>query len=344
MTGPRPAGDDGVASSPVSRDQTGTLAVSVVICAYTLDRWDDLQDAVASVLGQTQPPAEIVVVVDHNPPLLERAAARWAGAATATTTLRLLPNRERPGLSGARNTGIAASQGSVIAFLDDDAVAAPDWLARLTAGFADRRVMGVGGAIEPLWLSGRPGWFPDEFAWTVGCSYRGLPRQASPVRNLIGCNMSFRREVFDAVGGFRSEVGRIGAIPLGCEETELCIRAGQRWPERILLYDPAALVRHRVPPRRAAWPYFRARCYAEGLSKATVARLVGAGDGLSNERTYALRTLPQGAARGLRDALWRRDASGLGRAGAIVAGLAITAAGYLAGTLAQGATTGGFGR
>jgi glucosyl-dolichyl phosphate glucuronosyltransferase len=88
--------------------------------------------------------------------------------------------------------------------------------------------------------------------------------------------MSFRREVFELVGGFTEWLGRLGARPLGCEETELAIRIRQRRPEARLLYDPAAVVHHHVPRQRARWRYFRSRCYAEGLSKAAVSRLVGA--------------------------------------------------------------------
>jgi cellulose synthase/poly-beta-1,6-N-acetylglucosamine synthase-like glycosyltransferase len=111
--------------------------------------------------------------------------------------------------------------------MDEDATAAPDWLERLTHGYDSDEVLGVGGTIDPLWLTGRPAWFPAEFDWVVGCTYRGLPETANRVRNLIGCNMSFRREVFQQVGGFRSGIGRIGLRPVGCEETELCIRLNQ---------------------------------------------------------------------------------------------------------------------
>jgi hypothetical protein len=196
-------------------------------------------------------------------------------------------------------------------------------------------VLGVGGAIVPVWAAGRPGWFPEEFDWVVGCTYRGMPDTAAPVRNLIGCNMSFRRRVFEAVGGFRSGIGRIGTRPAGCEETELCIRVRQRWPEGVLLYEPSARVYHRVPASRARWRYFHARCYYEGRSKAAVARFVGAGDGLASERAYTLRTLPRGFALGLADALRLEDMAGLARAGTIAAGLGATAAGYLIGAVAE---------
>lgn len=303
------------------------IDLSVVICAYTEARWADLVAAVDSLRHQARPPREVIVVIDHNPALLARARAGLPGTC-------VIENREQPGLSGARNSGIAAAAGAIVAFLDDDAAALPDWTAQLLAGYADPQVVGVGGAIEPLWQTRRPGWFPPEFDWVVGCTYRGAPSATAPVRNLIGANMSFRRELFTAVGGFRSAIGRVGTHPVGCEETELCIRIRQRWPERILLHRPAARVLHRVPAARGRWRYFRARCYGEGISKALVRQFVGARDGLSSERAYTLRTLPRGAVRGLADTL-RGDLRGLLRAGAIVAGLAITSAGFVRGTLAQ---------
>ncbi|HJW91741.1 MAG TPA: glycosyltransferase family 2 protein [Anaerolineales bacterium] len=297
---------------------------TVILCAYTEDRWEQLRSAVQSVQAQTTPPAEIILVVDHNPSLLERARAGLAG-------VRVLENQEAPGLSGARNSGIRATSSDFIAFMDEDAAAAPDWLAELQVGFQHPNVIAVGGWIEPVWHTERPGWFPEEFNWVVGCSYRGLPEKTSPVRNLIGANMAFRRGVFQAAGYFRNGIGRIGKVPVGCEETELCIRAQQRLPGSLLLLQPEARVWHLVPGNRATWRYFFARCYAEGLSKALVTRFVGARDGLSSEREYTWRTLPRGVWRGLVDGISQRAPSGFLRAFAILAGLATTTTGYVAG-------------
>jgi hypothetical protein len=143
--------------------------------------------------------------------------------------------------------------------------------------------------------------------------------------------MSFRREMFAEIGEFTLGIGRVGKVPVGCEETELCIRVHQQWPDAVILYDPDVRVLHTMSNDRRRWRYFRARCYAEGLSKAMVADRVGPTDGLASERTYVARTLPAGVMRGCGDALLRRDAAGLARAGAIVAGLGITATGYARG-------------
>lgn len=297
---------------------------SVILCAYTEARWDDLLQAIASVQRQIVPAFEIIVAIDHNPTLFARVQQ-------ALPDVIVVENREARGLSGTRNSGIAVAQGSHIVFLDDDAVAAPDWLARLQAVFASTAAIGAGGAIEPLWRGEHPAWFPAEFHWVVGCTYRGMPENRAIVRNVIGCNMAFRKDVFAAIGGFR--IGRVGALSIGQEndETEFCIRLKQALPKAELWYEPAATVQHNVPPARTTLAYYARRCFSEGVSKARLARQVGQSNGLSTERAYTLQALPSGVLRGVGDTLLKRDGSGLLRAGAIIAGFAITAAGYLLG-------------
>ena len=303
------------------RADSGVPTISVLICAYTLERLAVLAKAIESVEAQTVPADEIVLTIDHSPELLAEAQRRWPG-------VKLVENSEEQGLSGARNSGVAACGGDVVAFLDDDAIAAPDWLARLGDAYRDPDVLGAGGSVNPAWEQGRPAWFPPEFDWVVGCTHSGMPRQLAAVRNLVGANMSLRREALVELGGFRHELGRVGTIPSGCEETDLCIRVAQRWPRSRIVYDPAAAVDHLVPAARGSREYFRSRCRAEGRSKAVLAGLVGSDSGLEAERTYTSRTLPLGVLRGLGDTL-RGDLSGLSRATAIVNGLLRTSAGYL---------------
>jgi GT2 family glycosyltransferase len=304
----------------VVMERTDTsVAVTVIVCSYTLRRWSLLERAITSLEDQTVAPERVVLVTDHCAPLERRARERFPD-------VTVVSNTGGRGLSEARNTGLAHAGSDVVAFLDDDAVAAPGWIAALCAGYTDEDVLGVGGQVDPDFEAGRPPWFPPEFDWVVGCSHSGLPGAPAPVRNFVGANMSFRRDVLDDLGGFRSELGRVGTVPVGCEETELCIRAVERNGGR-LVYDPGARVRHTVPPERASWSYFRRRCFSEGRSKAVVASLRGSDRALSDERGYVLRTLPRGVVDALRDAIRRPGRSGA--AVAIAAGLGATTAGYL---------------
>jgi glycosyltransferase involved in cell wall biosynthesis len=304
-----------------------TMDISVIISAYTEERWDELNEAIQSVQQQTLPASEIIVVIDHNPDLLVRVRQHLPGVI-------VVENSEAQGLRGARNCGIAAASGQIVAFLDDDAVAIPEWLNLLCQGYRDARVLGTGGGVTPAWAEAKPAWLPEEFYWVVGCSYRGMPQHNARIRNPIGANMSFRRELFELVGDFHSDITLPGKRHAGgCEETEFCIRAHQRWPQGCFLYKPQANVFHRVPASRARWRYFCGRCYIEGLAKAVIARDVGEKDGLSSERGYTLRTLPQGVIRNLLDGILRLDSAGIARAGAIVVGLACTTAGFVIGNL-----------
>lgn len=306
----------------------GALTIGVVVCAYSDERRAELAAAIQSLIAQDRPLDEIVVVIDHNEGLLGHAKEMFSPRG-----VKVIANAGKQGLSGARNTGVEAIGTDVVAFLDDDAAAATDWAELIHAAYADRSVIGVGGSIVPHWESRRPRWFPEEFLWVVGCTYLGMPTERAEVRNLIGANMSLRRDVFTAAGYFSTDVGRVGKKPVGCEETELCIRALAAIDSSRIVYEPAAAVSHLVTRERATWRYFRQRCYMEGISKAQVVRMAGAGQGLSSERAYSSRVLPMGVIRGFGD-FFRARPAGLARAAVIVAGLTITTAGFLRGRFA----------
>ena len=299
---------------------------AVVICAYTDQRWDVTLAAVASVQSQQPPPEELIVVVDHNPELQARFSEHLPG-------VRVVPNHNKRGVSGARNTGVELATADVVVFLDDDAAARSGWLAGLARHYADPHVLGVGGRIDPDWATARPAWWPTEFDWVVGCSYTG--QRPGVVRNLIGANASFRRELF-ADGGFQTDIGRSSgaALLLGCEETEFCIRVGKARPDGVFLYDDQPAVAHHVPIARQTFSYFRSRCWSEGLSKAHMTQIVGTQTGLSSERTYSTVTLPMGVLRNLGLAV-RGDLAALPRAAVIVIGLGYTTAGYVVASLSR---------
>ncbi|MGV1036682.1 MAG: glycosyltransferase family 2 protein [Candidatus Nanopelagicales bacterium] len=304
-------------------------SIGVVVCAYTGDRWRDLELGVRELVAQVGDRDSVIVVIDNNPALLSRCQEHLASA-----QVTVVANAGPQGLSGARNTGIAACERDIVLFLDDDAFPLPGWIDSYRKRFASSQdVVAVGGAVEPLWEGGAaPRWFPQEFYWVVGCDYRGLPESGDEIRNPIGASMGIRRPVFDVIGTFNDEVGRVGALPVGCEETELCIRLRQEIPGIHIVRDTAPVVRHFVPKARQNLRYFASRCFHEGRSKAAMTAVVGASDGLSAERSYVIKTLVAGIGCHLL-AVLHGDFAGLARAILLPSGLAITTYGYVTGQL-----------
>jgi hypothetical protein len=311
--------EDVVAGVPRADGSVAYPTVSVIIPTYMKARWDWLQEAVASVRAQTVPALETIVVVDHNPELLEEISREFPGVIA-------VPNIGERGVSGARNSGVKASRGEVVAFLDDDSIARNDWLAILLRHIVTPGVVGVGCYSDGLWETACPSWFPPEFSWTIGVSYSGLPKKPTAVRNVWTSAMLVKRSAFELVDGFREDFGKIGNKSLP-EDTDLCLRIAAAQDNAVWMWDPEKVMQHRVPDGRATFGYLMSRCYLQGWGKAAMADMDGFDQSTSAERHYALRTLPAGVGRGVADAL-RGDLSGLGRSGAIIAAFSVTVAGY----------------
>jgi GT2 family glycosyltransferase len=237
------------------------LGISVVVSTYSEKKLESVIECLDSLMRQTFQPAEIILALDKNEALIEFYKAR------IPLGVKLVVS-DGFGLSRARNAGINNACGDVIAFIDDDAVADKRWLENLVNNYDDPHVSGVGGLIWPRWEGKQPSWFPEELYWVVGCSYKGLPEKKSTVRNLIGCNMSFRKSVFEKVGYFHEGMGRVGSKLTGHEDTEFSVRAARKIAEIKIVYDPSAKVYHKVPQSRTDLGYVVRRCYAEGFSKA----------------------------------------------------------------------------
>lgn len=301
---------------------TNRPTVSVIICAYTEERWSLLKKSVASVEAQTSPPIEIIVCIDHNAELLRRSKEYFGkGRPAGATPLIVLANKYDGRLGAARNTGAEHATGEVIAFLDDDAAASADWLERLIAAYDDERVGAVGGAPLPVFEAGRPRWFPLEFDWIFGCAYRGLPLTRAPLEHLIGANMSARRSALRDVGGFHSD-----------HEDDMDMSHRIAHSEHRVLYEPLATVNHFVPATRTTWTYFWRRCYFVNRAKVEVFANMQEASSLRAELNFVTRTLTMGALAEIRDVI-RGDLYGFARVGAMISGIALAGIGHLSGRL-----------
>ena len=133
-----------------------------------------LMGALDSVRTQTVPPKQTIVVVDYNVDLYKRLIFTVPDAV-------IVGERRAQGPLRRPEHGTAVAKAEIVAFLDDDAEAAPDWLERLAVLYDDPDVLAVGGLVEPLWEAGRPGYFAKELDWIVAARTGGCPR--SPPRS-----------------------------------------------------------------------------------------------------------------------------------------------------------------
>lgn len=301
--------------------RTGLASLTVVICCFSDERRLQTVTATQSALEQLHPAEELIVVVDNNSSLQSELTDILDSRVT------VVANMFEQGLSGARNTGLQFASGEVVVFLDDDAVLHENSLERVREVFGGDDVVAVGGAVEANWQTGEaPRWFPHEFGWVVGCDYRGLPDDGEAIRNPIGAAMAVRRDALTVINGFSPELGRVGTLPVGCEETLMGVSLRQQFPHLQIIRDTTFRVAHHIPQTRMTFTYFVRRCFHEGVSKAVLTRISGHQMALSSERDYARRILTSG--------LWHSRATPL-RALALIAGFVVTAVGFTSGTVRQ---------
>lgn len=314
-------------------------SVSVAICAYTMKRWELTCRAVESARSQTVPVERIVLCIDNNDDLLRRAREEWSGR--PGTPVEVIANRHDEHLAGvaahraahgtarrfgagsARNTAWEAIDSEIVAFIDDDAEAAPDWIERLLRVYAEPTVVAVGGPPLPTYETARPSWYPANFDWVFGCAYSGLPTETQALRHLIGANMSVRRSALGAVGGF---------LGSDFDDLNLCLRLTERYGAEAVYYTPDAVVHHYVPAERVTWRYFWRRCYFVNREKVGVLRQVGSASNLTAEREFVRRALTRQISADLR----RAGAGEPGAArslGAMVAGIVCAGAGNIRGNV-----------
>ena len=244
-------------------NQQNMKCVSVVICTYK--RPGTLDQALQSVFDQTLVPSTTIeiIVVDNCPQEATRAVVERYQR-MARFPIRYVAEA-REGVSFARNTGIESARGDIIAYLDDDEIAAPDWLEGMLQVYRlYPDAAAVTGKVEPIWEIQPPAWFDDGFRLSVSIGGWGeeIKRLCYPHGWIWVGNSSFRRTVFTEIGMFDTRLGRRGKRQSAGEETDLQCRIERAGGH--IYYTPKALIQHHVPKERLTLDYYSRIWYGAG--------------------------------------------------------------------------------
>lgn len=267
-------GLDGVAASaaaPFNRP-----SVSVVVCSH--DRLAYVTACMESLSRQTVGSGgfEIVLVDSGSPPVVAAAMRRLADAAPNARLVRV----DASGVSRARNVGARAASGDYVAYIDDDATAAPDWIEQIQTVAAEHQSQPavIGGKVLPEWEAPLPAWWPPSLRGVLSIiEYEGAGEYRSgdvpDTLEPYGVNMILRRDAMFEVGGFEEALGRLGLVLQSDEEVQLAWRLQDAgYSAR---YDSRIEVRHSIQARRFNPEWLLARLYWQGASTVRTRRLLG---------------------------------------------------------------------
>jgi glycosyltransferase involved in cell wall biosynthesis len=237
------------------------MKISAIVCTHNGRKV--LKKALQSLVGQTLYKKDYEILVVDN-----------ASTDGSREIIRQFEKEENLhyifesnlGLSHARNTGWQQSQGDIIAFLDDDAVACPEWLERIIAAFGREPQAGaVGGRVMPIWEAPMPRWVSDKMLRALSViDWSETPVFLDEQQFLVGANISFPKKLLEKVGGFSSELGRKGKCLLSNEESLLVLKIKESGYK--VYYDPQIKVDHLIPANRLSKGWFRKRFYWQGIS------------------------------------------------------------------------------
>jgi len=245
---------------------------SVILCTY--NRCNLVLSTLASLRRQTLPydQFEVIVVDNGSSDGTLKAVHAYAGAGQheqkkfeQTWHVQCLCEPQN-GLAHARNTGLLAASGEIAVFLDDDAIAEPHFLERLSIAYDNTGADAVGGRVELRWEAPRPHWLSDELLELLGYFAPATPQ--IELKTFASTNFSVKIEALRAIGYFSPFISKRMEMPTSIEVHDLCNRLRQA--NYTLRYEPEALVVHRIPAARLTRPFFVGRAYWQGRSEILV--------------------------------------------------------------------------
>ena len=249
------------------------LLVSAIIASYTLDRLKDIQEVIDSLATGTYPHIEIIVVTERDREL-QRKVQEYVEENNINNS-QIIFNDGIPSLAQARNLGIEHATGDILAFIDDDVIASPEWAQEMVNTYNSHpEAAGVTGSAIPAWQEPGMEWLPKEFQWIISCT-GWLDEEGKDnirvVRNGWGMNVSVRREALGDIRFVLADWAAHGGNKLGLEgdDTDLCLAVTEKHGG-VFLYNSRVAVHHKVYPYRLSSWFIRQKSFCQGMTKAAL--------------------------------------------------------------------------
>ena len=209
------------------------------------------------------------LIIDNNSPDDTRDTVE-VFARTAPLAVRYVVEPQL-GSSYARNRAIEEARSEYIFFIDDDAVAEPDWAVEMLAEMERRHLDAACGIVLPNWEHPPPQWLGPSLYVRLAVHDEATIMQASPpqrdhIHNYFSANVGFRREAFELFGRFREDLGVVGNNPISGEDTELFARIATCGG--FIGFAARARVHHMIGRERMTRRYLRRKAYAFGFGSA----------------------------------------------------------------------------
>jgi glycosyltransferase involved in cell wall biosynthesis len=243
--------------------------ISVIVCTFNRDRM--FEETVRSFLSCRTDGIEYeLLLLDNNS--TDKTREIGEGFAARFPRIRYI-NEPVQGHPHTKNRGVRESRGEIVAFLDDDVYLSPGWLTALASSFERHPdVACIGGRVVPHFEADRPKWLEDGMLIIYGITEFGEnERVIRPPEVPIGCNMAFRRSVFEQLGDFPTSLGRKPGNLLSNDENYFLLRAAKAGLKTF--YSPDAQVSHRIPPVRMTRNFVLKRWYWQGISEVAMKQI-----------------------------------------------------------------------
>ncbi len=240
---------------------SASIQISAVICTYNREKY--IRQALESLVTQTLPIEHFEIIVVNNNSTNRSEEEILAFRKDHPELNFVYVTEANQGLSYSRNRGVHESKGAFITFLDDDAVATPDFLKKcVDYSIKFPSLIAFGGKIIPRFVDGKPTWYTKYYWGVTGQFDLGDEEFKILYRGKFPCgsNMTFKRSFFDTYGLFNTNLGRKGAILLAGEEKELFSRV--KSTERdLVMYFPDLHVEHCVDNSKLNPGYLKKFCF-----------------------------------------------------------------------------------